>query len=491
MARDADSRTPGRGRWIGLGLGPLLFAACLLLPTPADLSPLAWKVAAVALLMVCWWVSEAIPIPATSMLPLVAFPLLGVMKSEDVAPCYADHNIFLFMGGFLIALAMEKWGLHRRIALHTIRLFGSRRQDGWQASMPLLVLGFMCAAALLSMWVSNTATTLMMLPIATAVLGGFDDHPAGDRLATALLLGIAYAASAGGIGTLIGTPPNIVLAGDVKKLLQVEIGFGQWMLLGVPLVVLLVPMIWLYLVRVAAPLPRGAGRIPVDLDAEIEALGPVTRGEWTVLAVFGLCAAAWILRRPLIGPLLPFVSDATIAMLAGLLLFVLPVDVRRGRFALDWPQALQLPWGVLLLFGGGFALAAGMEQSGLAAWLSQRLLVLAGLPVPLVVLATCLLMAGLTELTSNTATTIAMLPILAPAAKAMGIPPLTLMVPAAMAASCAFMLPAATPPNAIVFGTGRVRLAQMFRCGLALELVGAVLITLLVCTLSGWVFRAG
>lgn len=447
---------------IGLALGPLVFVLMVCLPV-ADGMQDAKYTAAVALWMVIWWITEAIPIPATSLIPLAAFPLLGVRSSPATAANYADHNIFLFMGGFIIALGMEKWGLHKRIAMRVIQLLGT--------GMRTVVLGFMIASALLSMWISNTATTMMMLPIAMAVLSKFETHPDSGRLGTALMLGIAYSASVGGIGTLIGTPPNIVLSG------QVDIGFGQWMWVGVPLVVVFLPLIWIYLVRIASPVPRGGGTL--DLKEEIESLGPMSRGEWTVLGVFLLTAMAWILRRPLLSLVFPEIADATIAMAGALLLFVIPVDWGKKEFAMDFRQALKLPWGILLLFGGGFALADAMESSGLSRYLGDQLTVLAGLPVPLVVFVVCAFMAALTELTSNTATTITMLPILAATSRAMGIEPLQLMIPATMAASCAFMLPVATPPNAIVYASGRVKLSKMFTTGIWMNIMGILLVTLL------------
>ena len=456
---------------IGLALGPLVFINMFWLPV-ADNMQDALYTAAVALWMVIWWITEAIPIPATSLIPLAAFPLLGVRSSPATAANYANENIFLFMGGFIIALGMEKWGLHKRIAMRTIQLLGT--------GMRTVVLGFMVASAVLSMWISNTATAMMMLPIAMAVLSKFEGREGADRLGIALMLGIAYAASVGGIGTLIGTPPNIVLSG------QVDIDFAKWMQVGIPLVVVFVPLIWFYLVRIASPVPKGGGAL--DLKEEIEALGPMNRGEWIVLAVFALTALGWILRRPVLSQVVPEIADATIAMTGALLLFVIPVDWEKREFAMDFKQALKLPWGILLLFGGGFALADAMESSGLSGWLGAQLSVLEGLPVWLVVLVICAFMAALTELTSNTATTITMLPILAATSKGMGIEPLQLMIPATMAASCAFMLPVATPPNAIVYASGRVKLSKMFTTGIWMNLMGIILVTIIACTLVDWVF---
>jgi sodium-dependent dicarboxylate transporter 2/3/5 len=302
------------------------------------------------------------------------------------------------------------------------------------------------------------------------------------------MLGIAYAASVGGMGTLIGTPPNIALAGTVEKISQgrEEIGFLSWMAVGLPLVAVFLPLIWLYLVRIAAPLPRGGAR--VDVREELAALGPMSRGEKLALLAFLLVAAGWILRGPVLVKLLPGLTDAGVAMTVALLLFVLPVDWKRGEFLMDWEQSKKVPWGILLLFGGGFALASAMDASGLSAWLSGKLVGLKEWPTVLVVLTTCAFMAALTELTSNTATTYTLLPVLAATSKAMGIHPMTLMVPATLAASCAFMLPVATPPNAIVFASGRVRMGQMFRAGIWVNLMGVLLTTLIACTLGEAVF---
>jgi len=459
---------------IGLFLGPAILILALVLPAPEGLSPVAMRCAGVVLLMVIWWITEALPIPATSLIPLAAYPLLEITDMPKVAVNYADPNIFLFMGGFIIALSMEKWNLHKRIALRTIQLMGS--------GMRTLVLGFMVACAALSMWISNTATTMMMLPVAMAVLSKFKDQDGSKNLGVALMLGIAYSASIGGMGTLIGTPPNIALAGQIKKLGLDEIGFVEWMKFGIPLVVVFVPIIWLYLVRLAAPLPRKTKSI--DLGPEIRALGSMSRGEVIALAVFGLTALLWIIRLPVISKIFPMVTDASIAMTAALLLFIIPVDWKKKQFAMDWEQVKRLPWGILMLFGGGFAIAMGMKSSGLSAWLSSKLVVFADLPIPLLVLFICAFMAALTELTSNTAAVLTMLPVLAATGKAMGINPLVLIVPATIASSCAFMLPVATPPNAIVFSSGQVSLKQMFKIGFWMNLVGIGLVTLMMCTLG-------
>jgi len=494
---------------IGLYLGPLLFIIFLFLPVPGELKPSAMRMAAVAALMAVWWITEAIPIPATALLPLPLFPLLGILSASETPLSYADRMIYLFFGGFLIAIAMQKVGLHRRIALHIIRAIGG--------SLSRLVLGFMVASAFLSLWISNTATTMMMLPIGMAVVlqlaetGGADMERGKvfrENFGLVLMLAIAYSASIGGVGTLVGTPPNIVMAGFVKKLYPEapEINFLQWMLLGLPFVVIFIPILWQILIRRGSPIPlRRLPTFDQQIGAEyigtqLRGLGRMHRGEKAVLTVFCLTALGWILRRPInlgfcttwgLSDWFPLIDDSTVAMVMGCLLFLLPGEKGAGRrFLMDWKSAREgMPWGILILFGGGFALARGMEVTGLALWLGERLEWLQNVPVWLMILCTCLMLTFLTEITSNTATTTMLIPVLAAAAVAMGTHPFLLMIPATISASCAFMLPVATPPNAIVFGSGWVRIPQMARIGLWLNLIGAVLVTLLVYTLGLVVFN--
>ncbi|HEV2147675.1 MAG TPA: DASS family sodium-coupled anion symporter [Longimicrobiaceae bacterium] len=466
---------PARRR-IGLPLGPAALLAVLLLPPPAGMEPAAWRTAGVGILMAVWWMSEAVPIPATALLPLLLFPLLGVAGIDAAAAPYANPVIFLFLGGFMLAQAMQKWGLHRRVALEVIRAVGTRPAS--------LVAGFMAAAALLSMWVSNTATAVMMLPIGVSVVelvcrreGGGDGRDEAN-FAAALMLGIAYACSIGGLGTLIGTPPNALLAGFMRETYGVEIGFGRWMLLGVPLVLVGLPLTWALLVRWAHPfripeVPGGAEMI----RRELRALGPPSRGEAAVAAVFFLAAASWIFR-PLLERVLPGLSDAGIAVAAALLLFALPVHPGRGEFALDWEWARRIPWEVLLLFGGGLSLAGAIARTGLAGWIGAALSALDALPTVTVVAVVATVVIFLTELTSNTATAAAFLPVVASLAGGIGEDPLLFAVPAALAASCAFMMPVATPPNAIVYGSGAVTVPQMARAGFLLNLAFVVLVTL-------------
>ncbi|MCB4823485.1 SLC13 family permease [Roseicella aerolata] len=465
---------------LGLLLGLGLFAAMLLLPPPEGMSPVAWRVAAVAVLMASWWVTEAIPIPATGLLPLILFPLLGIANIGQASAPYADPLIFLFLGGFLVALALERWNLHRRIALRTVALVGTRP--------PALVGGFMLATAFLSMWVSNTATAVMMLPIGLSVIAlledgarqdgdGQDGQAKAGGFATALLLGIAYAASIGGLGTLIGTPPNALLAGFMSRTYGVEIGFAQWMVIGVPLVVLLLSCTWLLLTRLVFALPRGdLGGASALLHAELGRLGPMSGPEKRVAVVFAAMAALWVVR-PLLGDLVPGINDTGIAIAAALALFILPAGRGQGGAALlGWDAARRLPWGVLLLFGGGLSLAAAITRSGLAEWIGAALGGFGVLPVLIVVLVVTAAIVFLTELTSNTATAAAFLPLVASLAPALGADPFLLTIPTALAASCAFMMPVATPPNAIVYGSGHLTIAQMARAGFWLNLLSIAVI---------------
>jgi sodium-dependent dicarboxylate transporter 2/3/5 len=456
---------------VGLFAGPALFALVLLVPAPAGLAESGWRTAAVALWMAVWWIGEAIPLPATSLLPLLLFPLLGTGSIEESATPYADPLVFLFLGGFLIALAMERWGLHRRVALRIIRAVGTRPRR--------IVAGFMASSAFISMWVSNTATTLLLLPIGLSVMALADSAPDPERdpaFAPALLIGIAFAASLGGLGTLIGTPPNALTAAFLEETYGVEIGFAKWLLVGLPFLVLALPFACLVLTRWVLPirletLPGGRALI----EGELERLGPVTRGERSVAAVFLLAAVLWT-TRPLFEGRVPGLSDAGIAVGAGLLLFVLPVDLRRGEFVLEWRSAERLPWGVLLLFGGGLSLASAIDRSGLAGWMAGRFAGLTDWPILLLLAAITVAVILFSELASNTATAAAFLPVVAALAVSAGIDPVLLVVPAGLAASGGFMLPVATPPNAIVYGTGRVTVPQLARAGVLLDLLFVILV---------------
>jgi solute carrier family 13 (sodium-dependent dicarboxylate transporter), member 2/3/5 len=480
---------------IGLLLGICCFIIILLLPVSAGMTISVKRTAACAVLMAVWWITEAIPIPATALLPLVLYPLLKILNAGEVALAYADKNIFLFMGGFFIAMAMQKHNLHKRIALFIIYLLGTSSRK--------LILGFMIATAFLSMWISNTATAMMMLPIALAVLShveslyaekGIQTDKHNFPFAIALMLGIAYAASIGGVGTLVGTPPNIIFAGMVKKILPGtgEIGFLQWMSVGIPVVLVFLPVTWLYLVYIGAP-PK-VNKIPGGkkmIYEELRAMGKMSTGERITLIVFILTALGWIFKSNIhIGSFtIPgwvsalhmekYIHDSTIAMVGGLVLFILPTNLKKKEFALDWEWAKKIPWGILILFGGGFALASSFETSGLDQWIGSLLGNLNNVSIFLLIICTCLLMTFLTEVTSNTATIAMMLPVLAALAASMNINPFILMVPATFSTSFAFMMPVATPPNAIVFGSEYLKIHQMARIGIVLNLLGVVIITAL------------
>ncbi|QCU79318.1 DASS family sodium-coupled anion symporter [Citricoccus sp. SGAir0253] len=476
----------------------LLVGLVLFLAMPADVPYNARVTAAVAGLMAVWWMTEAIPIPATALVPLVAFPVLGQeVDIKDVGAAYGNDIIFLFMGGFVIALAMQRWDLHRRIALVTVRAMGTKPGG--------VVAGFMIATGFLSMWVSNTATAVMMIPIGVSVLtlvvakdnaaitessdpasAEVKDAVIESNFGTALMLGIAYAASVGSLATLIGTPPNALLAGYMSQAHGVEIGFGQWMLVGLPVALVMLVLVWFLLTRVLFPaeiseIPGGRALI----TSELSKLGPMSSGEVRVLVVFALAAISWITVPLLFDGV---ISDAGIAVSAALLLFLLPAGARRGVRLIDWDSAVKLPWGVLLLFGGGLALSAQFSDSGLADWIGTQVQGLGGVPVWLLVAILTTAIIFLTELTSNTATAATFLPVAGGVAVGVGVDPLLLTIPVALAATCAFMLPVATPPNAIAFGSGYVTIGQMIKGGLYLNLAGIVLITLATLSLGVWAF---
>ncbi|HEY5597480.1 MAG TPA: DASS family sodium-coupled anion symporter [Kiloniellales bacterium] len=448
-----------------------MVAAMHLLPPPAAMPAEAWSVAALTSLMAIWWVSEAIPVPATALLPVLLLPLLGIRDPVAAAAPYGNPLIFLFLGGFLIALAVRRWGLHKRLALAMLRRIGT--------SPPTLVAGFLTVAAVLSMWLSNTATSIVLLPVALSVATLVRQTDAaqtdpGTRAAVdaALLLAIAYGASIGGLATLIGTPPNALLAGFLLQSTGYELGFARWMLFAVPLTGVLLVGAWLVLTRLAFRIPSAplAGARAAIGD-ELAALGPVSGPESRVAMVFALVAAAWLLR-PALEDLLPSsltVTDPAIAITGALAMFVLPSGRRAGERLLDWRQTQRVPWGVLILFGGGLSLAAAINDTGLAAWIADRLAGLAVLPIGATVTGITATIILLTELTSNTATAATFLPLVAQLAVTLGHDPLLLTIPAAVAASCAFMLPVATPPNAIIYGSGRVTMAQMAWAGLWLN----------------------
>jgi sodium-dependent dicarboxylate transporter 2/3/5 len=470
MTAPAQTELPASGRAARIGLiaGPLLLVVALLGPAPAGMSATAWATVGLTALMALWWATEAVPLPVTSLLPVVLLPALGVLSLERAAAPYANPAVFLFLGGFLIGLAMERWNLHRRVALLILLAVGvaPRRQ----------LAGFMLTTAFISMWVSNTATAIMMLPIAMSVIARVPDDAHGRRYATALLLGVAFAASIGGTATLVGTPPNAFLAGFLRDTYGIRLGFAQWMTLSLPVAVLMLVFTWWWLGR--GGLGPGTSDTRPLLQADLAALGPMSRGEKWVAMVFVLAAAAWV-TQPLIARLVPWVTDTTIALVAGVALFLLPVDWRARTFVLSWERAQAgMPWGVLLLFGGGLSLAAAINQGGLAAWMTDTIGGLGGMPFAAVLGITVAMVVLLSEVASNTATAAAVVPLVATLAGPDGVSPALFAVPATLAASCGFMLPVATPPNTLVYGTGRVPIGAMMRAGLALDLVGIVLVVL-------------
>ncbi|XPV74781.1 MAG: SLC13 family permease [Desulfovibrio sp.] len=472
------------GNKIGFFAGPLLFILILLMPQPEGMSPEALKVAAVTVLMAVWWITEAIPIPATSLLPIALFPMLGVMKAGHATAPYANKLIYLFMGGFFIAVTMERWNLHKRVAIHTINFVGT--------SPARMILGFMAATALLSMWVSNTATTMLMVPIGLAVIqqstgmssselkasGNIDDPR--YNFGKALMLGIAYSASIGGVATIIGTPPNTVMVGMVEKLYGMQISFAEWMLFGVPLSLIMLAFTWFILVKVLYRLPENLSGGAELIKEEMIKLGKITKQERSILIVFVIVAACWILRgfvKKSI-PEIKMIHDATIGIAGALALFIIPSDFKKGEFLLDWKTAVKIPWDVILLFGGGLAIANGFAKTGLAHWIAGQLTLVHGASLLVFIFAVVLITIFMTEITSNTATATLLVPIMGSAALAMHVHPYGPIIGACVAASFAFMLPVATPPNAVVFGSGCVSIPQMARAGIWLNAFGAIVITI-------------
>jgi sodium-dependent dicarboxylate transporter 2/3/5 len=538
-----DSSATLRSR-TGLWLGPAVFILMLLFVDLDPANPLVTRMAAVVLLMAIWWITEAIPIPATALVPLVLFPLLGIMRGgvadasarvspntntdmsalqvmyNSVAAQYTDWIIFLFLGGFLIAIAVEKWGLHKRIALHILRLIGGQPSR--------LVLGFMVATGFLSMWLSNTATTMMMMPMAMSLILLFEDmnlrkHAAEGSKADsrepnfgmALLLGIAYSSSIGGLATIIGTPPNGVLVTQMSQLFPdaPPVTFANWMVFALPLSLIYLGLVWVVLCRLVFPLPA---RTPFSGDHfiknELAALGPMRNEEKKVLVVFITVAVLWMTRqqRPFgadvdiygwtyyldafltgIGtfPVGSYIDDGTVSIMMALSLFIIPAAKETGGRLLDWEEAKKVPWGILLLFGGGLAIARGFTTSGLGNWLAAEFEIMLGGASPLsIVIAVTGFVTTVTELTSNTATASMMVPIMASLSQAIGSSPFLLLIPTALAASCAFMLPVSTPPNAIVYGSGRIPIMKMVVAGIWLDVLSVILITLAVYTLGNATF---
>ncbi|MTI32518.1 SLC13 family permease [Xanthovirga aplysinae] len=466
---------------IGLILGPLLFALCLLFFHPEGLSDEGRGVLAGTLWIIVWWLTEAIPIPATSLLPLIIFPLTNSMSMQKATLGYSDKLLFLYMGGFMIALTMERWRLDKRIALFIISIIGTRPDR--------IVLGFMLATAFLSMWINNVATAMMMVPIGLAIIfqftdalkdhKGIDTNPDNFKLGKALMLGIAYAASIGGLATITGSVPNALFVGMINTFYGQSMDFGTWLLFGIPITVVFLLGTWWYLVKIAFPLK--IDDLPVGKEViqnEKGKLGVMKGEELAVLVVFSLTALAYISRSLLFKGM--NLSDTTIAITGAVVLFLIPAPNHKGQFILNWETAKNIPWGIILLFGGGLTIAVGIKETGLDEWIGTQLTVLRGIPLIFIIMAVAALVLFLTEVSSNTATSTMMIPLMGALAMSINVHPYTLMVAAAIAASCAFMLPIATPPNAFVFGSGYIKMGEMAKAGFWLNLFGILVITLFV-----------
>jgi sodium-dependent dicarboxylate transporter 2/3/5 len=471
----------------GLFAGLLLLAACFLSPPLFGLSPEASRTALLALTMAVLWVTEALPIPATALLPLVMLPSLGITSGKsamkDAAAPYADPIIFLFMGGFMLSLAMERWNLHRRIALSIIAAVGTKPRA--------LLFGFLSAAAFVSLWTSNAATTMMLMPIGLSVFGMIREAQGATRAAafgSALVLAIAYGANVGGMGSLIGTPPNTILKGYMESTHGIEVSFAQWLKLGLPLVAVSLPLVHLILTRVSFRVENvEVAGIREGLREERRGLGRMTFPEWVVTAAFLLAVTLWVSREHW-KALFPAITDEVIAMVAALVLFAVPADFRKGIFVLDWTCLRKMPWDVLILYGGGLSLASAIERTQLAAAMATALEGMAGWPPFLIVVLVGAVMVVATALTSNTATTAAFLPVIGSLAVAVDQPVLLLCIPVTLAASADFALPVGTPPNAIAFGTGLVSLPRMVKAGIWVDLLFVILIPVMMWTVGRWVF---
>lgn len=467
---------------LGLFAGPLVFLLLYFFLDAPDLSADAKVMLAVTAWMAIWWISEALPIAGTALLPLIILPLLDILSIKKVSANYMDPTVLLYMGGFLLATAIEKWSLHRRIALNIINLLGT--------DLRRIVLGFILATGFLSMWISNSATALMMLPIGLAVVGQFKSHlgehneQLSSNLGKNILLGIAYSASIGGMATLIGTPTNNILRAVVFKLYDYTIDFNEWMLFALPFSLILLAICWLYLVNIGFPLPKNfrLSEAKSVVSEQMASLGKISFEEKTVLIVFGGVCFSWITRSFLLAPIVPALDDTIIALVGVLLLLLLPSSGKKAAKGpiLDWKTAEKIPWGVLILFGGGLALAEGFKETGLADWIGQKFTLIEGLGFFFVLILLVTAVNFLTEVTSNVATASMLLPILASVAVKLDIHPFGLMVGATLAASCAFMLPVATPPNAVVFGSGYLKMTDMVKTGVWLNILSILLITLMV-----------
>ncbi|MDN3595968.1 SLC13 family permease [Zunongwangia endophytica] len=462
------------GKNIFLILGPVLFLVLQSIGGPKGMPETAYDVLCATIWIALWWVTEAVPIAVTALLPIVLFPLTGALDLSTTTASYGHKYIFLYMGGFILAIAIEKWNLHKRMALHIIKVIGTNVKN--------IILGFMVATAFLSMWISNTATSVMMLPIGMSIVSQLKDNPStkmdeNKLFGKALMLSIAYSASIGGIATLIGTPPNLVFAGYIQEVYNIDISFFQWLKFGLPISILLLLIAWFYITHVAfnfkqKEFPGGQQ----EIDRLITELGPMKREEKIVLSVFVITAICWITRSFILEKLLPGIDDTIIAIIAGITIFTLNSG-KEGKPIINWEEAVKIPWGIILLFGGGMALASGFQVTGLAEWFGTQMTLLNALPLLLLILIVIFSVNFITELTSNLATTAMLLPILAPIALKLDLNPYMLLVSTTVAASCAFMLPVATPPNAVVFGSGYLRIPDMVKTGIWMNLISILILT--------------
>ena len=471
----------------GFIFGLLVFIVMQILPAPEGLSSEGWSVAAIVSLMAIWWATEAIPVAVTALLPLALFPLIGIVSFKEAAIPYANPNIYLFLGGFMLALPIERSGLHKRMALHMIIAAGS--------SGPKLIAGFMTIAALISMFVMNTSTTLMLLPIGLAVCSVVSNTIPGltekeiTYFDTSLMLGIAYAATIGGMSTLVGTAPNIVFSAFMQETYGIEISMIDWMTLGVPLAIVMLYSAWIVLTKYVFPTSFiTSNETKLYLKNMLNEQGPLSKDEIKISIIFGLTAIAWMLRTVLDNyQMFSGLTDAGIAIISAILLFMIPSTSNKGEL-LDWSDSDKLPWGLLILFGGGLSIAAQINSSGLGIWIGEGLSVLSTVPPIFLILAVAALIIFLTEVTSNVATTSTFLPVFGAVAVGIGVLPVSLTVPVCLAASCAFMLPVATPPNAIVYGSGKFTIATMMKAGFALNIIGIVVVTLFAYYLAPLIF---
>lgn len=473
---------------VGLVLGPLLFLILYFLLGTTGLSTKAVVILSLGAWMVTWWVTEAAPIPVTALLPMVLFPLLSVSTVREASQPYGDPVIFLFMGGFILALGLEKYNLHERVALNLIRLTGTSGNG--------IILGFMLATALISMWISNTATAVMMLPIASSVTSLLakemvqKDDPKFQKFATGLMLSIAYAASIGGIATIIGTPPNVVMVGYMKRFYNLDVSFSSWMIVGVPLMIALLASLYFIITKILyrnnLPAIEGSDNL---IKRKLTELGKMSKEEKLVLVIFSITCFFWIFRQNLnafIGKNL--LDDTTIAMTGGVCMFLMPVNLSKSKFLLEWSDMKNLPWGILLLFGGGLCLAEGMEDAGLVQIVGEKISQQGTISLPALTFLLTFISMALTEIMSNVALTTIFVPVVFGIADGFHINPILLAMPVTLAASCAFMMPVSTPPNAILFASGYIRIKEMIKAGLLLNLFSLIIIFIISMTLMKWVY---